>query len=358
MRKKTLKRQRKQRGSGPETEIQKKIREELERILLIFTLCPDIRERYTQNHMSDFTSEGARLIYALRDIYSSKWMKGSKKAIERNELVARIIKLIINEDIYEQQQGFGNPVREGFGYNIRAPIIIPHGGVSTLALAAPSFFAHHVAKCVGAACHALRRISDEDAFTNLCDITTNINTENTERIKTFNDIKIWFDDKRKFIINDVYDDYENDVNSRTFARRISNDIIGLNNIVETRYENYINGLIHSIQNFNLLFFISNFFYDTLYYSISNTEDKFKYNGEYIDNLFKSLNNQVSYFEIKYKKNQDSTNVSIANPVSNNTEIDELNQKLSAGGTRKKRKNNKLRQSQIRKNIKPSQHKIT
>jgi hypothetical protein len=39
-------------------------------------------------------------------------------------------------------------------------------------------------------------------------------------------------------------------------------------------------------------------------------------------------------------------------------IDELNQETSAGGTRKKRKNNRVRQSQVRKNMKPSQHKST
>ena len=85
------------RGGGPETPIQAGIREELERIFRILTLDTDVRKAYTKSSLLDTTSNGAKLIDALRDLYSSKSMKGSEKATKRNELVVRIIKLVLNE---------------------------------------------------------------------------------------------------------------------------------------------------------------------------------------------------------------------------------------------------------------------
>jgi hypothetical protein len=283
-----LKRQRKQRGSGPETEIQKKIREELERILLIFTLFPDVRQRYTQKHMGDYTSEGATLIYALRDIYSSK--RGEKAPV-RNELVARIIKLIINEDIMEQSQGFGNPVNEGIGYNIRVPIIIPQGGVSLLALTAPSVILHYGAKCLGAFCHALSRITDDEAFINLRTITTNININtiiaenagNAAIFGTFNNIKTWFDNKERR--DDDGNVVKVIVNADYVATMLITNMPIIRNISDSNMEKYKNGLIKSIQKLNLLFFISNFFYDTFYYIYPQI---FEYNDDYINKLFEAL----------------------------------------------------------------------
>jgi hypothetical protein len=285
MPKKTLKQKKsqKKRGGGPETEIQKNIREELERILEIFTLCPDVRIRYTQNSIFDYTSDGAKLIGALRDLYSSKAVKGSIKAEVRNELIVRIIKLIINEFKFEQEQGYGNPVQEGLGYKVRVPIkpINPEV-ISLLTLSLPSFLLNKVVQCVGAVCNTVRTISDNDAFENLRAITQNIANTNTKITQKFDLIKEWFDRKENIIA--VAD---------SIAETLINEMLNYNYISKNINPNlYILGLKKSIKKLNLLFFISNFFYENLLYNHPNTVLEF--NDVYINKLFDILMRHIPY----------------------------------------------------------------
>jgi hypothetical protein len=243
--------------------------------------------------MADYTSEGAKLIFALRDLYSSK--PGIKASV-RNELVARIIKLIINESQMEQSQGFGDPVGEGISYNIRSPIIIPQEGVSLLALTVPSVILHYGAKCVGAFCHALSQIKDEEASSNLNPITERINTilaENTaneERFEKFNNIKLWFDNKER---RDDYGDVVKLINADHVATMLINNMPFTRIISESNKKKYKNNLIKSIQKLNFLFFISNFYYDALYYIFP---ERFEYNDNYINKLFKIIQNCIPVTE--------------------------------------------------------------
>jgi hypothetical protein len=355
MRNKTLKKQRKQRGGGEETEIHKNIRVELERILEIFTLFPDVRNEYTQDSMFDHKTKGAKLIYALRDIYSSRWMRGSEKAIKRNELVVRIIKLIINEDRISQEQGFGKPENEGFGYNIRVPILIPENLISAMFFAIPARVIHHGSKCLGAVCHAVRTITDDEAFRNLRYITSNINidAENAERIETFNNIKKWFDDKTNdYIVR----------NYKLFTTMLTNRMDNNRNIPIENIPKYKEYLVDSIKKFNLLFFISNYFYDTLLYNSDYTNDKYKYDDNYINMLFQTLNQFIHKLYPVTVTNLDENVVKVNTDDShikeslNNTN-DSINKVLIATENSRGGKNTRRHKSQRKSHKKTNQKPI-
>ena len=191
------------RGGGEETQIQANIRIELELILCVFTLDKDIREDYTVSSFTDNTSNGAKLIIALRDLYSSKSMKGSDKAIKRNELIVRIIKLIIDEPKIFREN---SPNLSGYQHKVRSPIIPPTtipllDAIFGFTVTLPSIILNAFGQCVGNLCNLARTITDEEAFENLKKITSYItirenNKETIKRFEYYNNIKDYFDDKQ------------------------------------------------------------------------------------------------------------------------------------------------------------------
>jgi hypothetical protein len=185
------------RGGGEETPIQKQIREELERILCIFTLDKSVRKDYTVSSFSDNTSNGAQLIVALRDLYSSKSIKFSTKARNRNELIVRIIKLLIDEPKMLLEV---DPNSGGYQHKYRTPIIlppdIPASDVIFLpSITVPLYILNFLGQCAGNLCNVFRGITDEDAYTALHDITRTIGFTQAGQtlFERYNVLKEFFD---------------------------------------------------------------------------------------------------------------------------------------------------------------------
>jgi len=249
------------RGGGEETKIQANIRNELERILCVFTLDVNIREDYTVSSFTDNTSDGAKLIIALRDLYSSKSMKGSDKAIKRNELIVRIIKLIIDEPKMFREN---SPDLGGYQHKVRSPIIPPttipilepiFGFTVTL----PSMILNAFGQCVGNLCNLARTITDEEAFENLEKITRDINSYNQEVFEYYKSVKGYFDDKQK-------------VPSLKIAKSLLNKL-NVSHLNHKLLEPYIDMLI---QRHSLLYFISSLNYELAALGVSKS-----YGGEFI-----------------------------------------------------------------------------
>jgi hypothetical protein len=195
------------RGGGEETTIQKQIREELERILCIFTLDTSVRKDYTVSSFFDTTSKGATLIIALRDLYSSRSIRGSNKARNRNELIVRIIKLLIDESKMFRQIPPDLP-----GYQFKFRLQIPPPDIPPLVkvifvgtISYLSFLLSGVRQCVGNLCNAFRLTTDEEAYNALSKNTNTIGfTQASQTLfERYNELKDYFDNNTN-VSNEEY----------------------------------------------------------------------------------------------------------------------------------------------------------
>jgi hypothetical protein len=289
------------RGGGDETPIQKQIREELERILLIFTVDTDVREKYTVSGFTDTISLGAKLIAALRDLYSSKSMKLSAKAMNRNELILRTIKLLINEPKMFRET---SPNLGGYQHKYRIPVIPPPNIplldiIVGYSITIPSGIANFVGQCVGNLCNISRTITDEDAYSKLKNITEKINYshDGVGYSNRYAELKTFFNDK-------------NTVPSRDIAVALIKEL-KLFGFVESKEEEEKNFMMQNdiyvlyidrlIKNNDLLYFIS-----TLIYDLDVLGQDVEYDDEYIRNCIGAIedvkeNNQDGGANIRHRK---------------------------------------------------------
>ena len=266
------------RGGGEETPIQKQIREELERILCIFTLDITVRKEYTVSSFFDNTSNGAKLIVTLRDLYSSRSFWGSKKARTRNELIVRIIKLLIDEPKMFRQIP---PNLPGYQFKFRPPIILPPpiplvNVIFAISITYLSFLLNDFRQCIGNLCNAARGITDTDAYAALETITLTIKfTQSGQTGQTgqtlfecYNELKDYFD-KNTNVSNEEYKKIAVELlktivpyvwlrynNNDEPINRHEHDKY-LENISESRASNIVN----LIKKKKLLYFISDLNYD-------------------------------------------------------------------------------------------------
>jgi hypothetical protein len=267
------------RGGGPETEIQANIREELERIFCIFTLDETVRKAYTKSSLLDTTSNGAKLIDALRDLYSSKSMKGSEKATKRNELVVRIIKLVLNEPSIFRQHEI-SPVNAGYQHKFRVPIIParinPLMYIEAYGLTLPSFILNTLGQCAGNVGNICRKITDDEAYENLRTVTSKIEfSENGQKLfDLYNNVKEYFDDDKRI------------VNSKEIARILFKKLF--NSKLDTYFGSNGDGFkddIHvKIQTNKLLYFISILYY----YIVGEWQQELEYDDNYTRHILETI----------------------------------------------------------------------
>ena len=264
------------RGGGQETEIQADIREELERIFCILTLDETVRKAYTKSSLLDNTSDGAKLIDALRDLYSSKSMKGSEKATKRNELVVRIIKLVLDEPSIFRQHKI-SPVDAGYQHQMRFPVIQPTERsllfpIEGYTLYLPSLLLNKVGQSVGNAANIFRLISDDDAYKALRKVTENIKfSENgTKLFDLYNNVKEYFDSKDIVDFNPI---------ARIIFEKLFNSNIDAN--YSGKFEPRI---AHLIQHTTLLYFISILYY----YIVGEWQQELEYDDNYTRHILETI----------------------------------------------------------------------
>jgi hypothetical protein len=264
------------RGGGPETEIQANIREELERIFCILTLDKTVRKAYTKSSILETTSNGAKLIDALRDLYSSKSMKGSEKATKRNELVVRIIKLVIDEPSIFRQHKI-SPVEAGYQHQMRFPVILPKERsllfpIEGYALMIPSLIFNTLGQCAGNVFNICRLISDDEAYENLRTVTSEIKfSENGQPLfDLYNDVKGYFDSKDIVEFNPI---------ARIIFKKLFNSNIDAN--YSGKFEPSI---AHLIQRTTLLYFISILYY----YIVGQWQQKLEYDDNYTRHVLETI----------------------------------------------------------------------
>ena len=266
------------RGGGEETPIQANIREELERIFCIFTLDEKVRKAYTKTSLLDTTSDGAKLIDALRDLYSSKSMKGSQKATKRNELIVRIIKLVINEPSILRQHKIP-PVDAGYQHQMRFPVIQPTERsllfpIEGYTLYLPSLILNTLGQCAGNVGNICRKITDDEAYENLRKVTSEIKfSENgTKLFNLYNDVKGYFDTKDSV-----------DFNPNPIARKIFQKLFNSN--IDANYSGKFQpGIAHLIQRTTLLYFISILYYDI----VGEWQQELEYDDNYTRHILETI----------------------------------------------------------------------
>lgn len=266
------------RGGGPETPIQAKIREELERIFCIFTLDETVRKAYTKSSLLDTTSDGAKLIDALRDLYSSKSMKGSQKATKRNELIVRIIKLVINEPSILRQHKI-SPVDAGYQHQMRFPVILPTERsllfpIEGYALMIPSLIFNTLGQCAGNVFNICRLISDDEAYENLRTVTSKIEfSKNGQQLfDLYNDVKGYFDTKDSV-----------DFNPNPIARIIFEKLF--KSKIDANYSGKFEPRIANlIKHTTLLYFISILYY----YIVGEWQQELEYDDNYTKVILETI----------------------------------------------------------------------
>jgi hypothetical protein len=310
------------RGGGEETIIQKQIREELERILSIFTLDITVRKEYTVSSFFDNKSNGAKLIVALRDLYSSRSIWGSKKARTRNELIVRIIKLLIDEPNMFRQIP---PNLPGYQFKFRPPIILPPriplvDGIFAISITYLSFLLNEFRQCIGNLCNVARYITDTDAYAALTTITETIGFTQADQtgqplFECYNELKDYFD-KNTNVSNEEYKKIAVELLETIvpYVRlRRNNDGVPINRHEHDKYlenisESRASNIVNLIKKKKLLYFISDLNYDLALSGIF-----IDYDDDYIRRCLDAIKKVKNSKEVKDSKK-------VKNIVAGETEI--------------------------------------